>query len=85
MSLLKLKLAELKERCESLGIDHTGLHKKDLIELIKHALEVSTGTDQHDNDDGNDNDYDDELDEEEEDEERITRVLGSLKRFRFSN
>ena len=44
MSLLKLKFDELKERCESLGIDHTGLRKKDLIELIKHALELSTGT-----------------------------------------
>ena len=56
MSLLKLKLDELKERCESLGMDHRGLRTKDLIELIKHALEVSTVTDQHDNDDGNDND-----------------------------
>ena len=55
MSLLKLKLDELKERCESLGIDHAGLRKNDLIELIKHALEVSTGTGKHDNDDGNDN------------------------------
>ena len=53
--------------------------KKDLIELIKHALEVSTGTDQHDNDDGNDNDYDDEPDEVD-DEEKIEEVVGSLKR-----
>ena len=84
MSLLKLKLDELREKCESLGIDHAGLRQKDLLELIKHALEVSTGTDQHDNDDGNDNDYDDQSDEEDE-EERITRVVGSLKRCRFSN
>ena len=84
MSLLKLKLDELRERCESLGIGHAGLRKKDLIELIKHALEVSTGTDQLDNDDGNDNDYDDEPNEED-DEEEVEGVVGSLKRCRFSN
>ena len=84
MSLLKLKLVELKERCESLGIDHRGLRKKDLIELIKYALEVSHGTDQHDNNDGNDNDYDDAPDEVD-DEEEIEGVVESQKRCRFSN
>ena len=84
MSLLKLKHDELRERCESLGIGHTGLRKKGLIELIKHALEVSAGTDQHDNADENDNDYDDEPDEVD-DEEEIEEVVGDLKRCRFSN
>ena len=47
------------------------------MKLIKHALEVSAGMDQHDNDDGNDNDYDDEPDKFH-DEEEIEGVVGGV-------
>lgn len=75
-----LSIAELRKRAKGLGIDHAGVKKADLIELIIEEEADGEEADEDDEDDLDDEDLDDEEledeefeDDEEEEEEPAPR------------